>query len=194
VASRRAAVAAGDAESVAWFVGCVLRASRYPDGFPAGHQAVYRPQTRDLMVDFELPPPRVLPAAQGYRYDEELDAIEPVPRPDGELRERYRRLVACVALRTLHEVFAAVSPEVVTTIMFRGRVATIDRATGRPARPHLLTVTACRSVFAGLVLAEVDPVACLAGLGALVSPSPYDLVPVEPGPVCGAVAPVTPAG
>lgn len=108
------------------------------------------------------------------------DAIDPLPRPQNETRQRYKRLIACVALRTLHEIFTATSPEVVEAVVFNGRLSTTDRATGKPARPHLLSVSAERAVFEDLVLAAVEPAACLTRLNALVSPNPYDMEAVEP--------------
>lgn len=44
---------------------------------------------------------------RGYRYVKARDAIDPLPRPQNETRQRYKRLIACVALRTLHEIFTA---------------------------------------------------------------------------------------
>jgi restriction system protein len=58
---------------------------------------------------------------------------------------------------------------VVATVTFRGRVTTIDPATGQPSRAHLVGVSARRGVFEELVLAAVDPVACVARLNALVA-------------------------
>ena len=180
ISGRRSAFAAGDAESVEWFVGRVLDASRYPDGFPREYQVAYRPQNRDVVVEFELPPQRVVPSVRAYRYIKTRDAIEPIPRPQNEIKQRYKTLISCVALRTLHEIFGATPPDVVEAVVFNGRLSTIDRATGKPARPHLVTVSAERPAFADLVLAAVEPAACLVQLNALVSPNPYDMEAVEP--------------
>ena len=98
---------------------------------------------------------------RGYRYIKARDAIDPLPRPATEVRQRYARLIACMALRTLHEVFASTPGDVVEAVVFNGRVSTIDRATGKPDRPHLLSVEAERSVFEDIVLAAVEPAACL---------------------------------
>jgi restriction system protein len=65
-------------------------------------------------------------------------------------------------------------------VVFNGRVSTIDKATGKPARPHLLSVSTDRATFADLVLASVEPAACLTRLNALVSPNPFDMEAVEP--------------
>jgi restriction system protein len=165
VARRRSAFAAGDAEAVEWFARCVLKASQYPDGFPREYQVAYDPQASTIAVEFELPPQSVVPPVRTYRYVKARDDIEPVPRPDHEIRQRHERLIAAIALRTLHEIFSATAPDVVRAVSFTGYVSTTDRATGKPVRPRLLTVSAERSVFEDLVLAEVDPAACLAGLG-----------------------------
>ena len=93
-----------------------------------------------------------------------------MPRAESEISQCYEGLVSCVALRTLYEIFSATPPDVVQAVAFTGRVSTVDRATGKPLRPELLSVSAERSSFDGLVLAEVDPVACLARLNSPVSP------------------------
>lgn len=180
VAAKQAAFAAGDPDAVEWFVDHVLNSSRYPGNFPRQHQVAYRPENRDVVVEFELPPQKVVPVVRGYRYIKTRDAIDPLPRPAIEVRQRYARLIACIALRTLHEIFAATSKDVVEAVVFNGRVSTIDRATGKPDRPHLLSVEAERSVFEDLVLASVEPALCLKRLNALVSPNPFDLEAVEP--------------
>jgi restriction system protein len=178
--ARRAAFETGDTQAVEWFGGQVLDASRYPDGFPRRHQVAYRPENQDLVVEFELPPQQVVPTVRGYRYVKARDAIDPLPRPENEVKQRYARLIACVALRTLHEIFAATPGEVVEAVVFNGRVSTTDRATGKPVRPHLLSVSAEREAFMDLVLAAVEPAACLKRLNALVSPNPFDMEAVEP--------------
>jgi restriction system protein len=179
-ARRQSAFAEGDAESVEWFVGRVLDASRYPEGFPREYQVAYRPQNRDVVVEFELPQQDVVPPVRGYRYIKTRDAIEPVPRPQNEVKQRYKKLISCVALRTLHEIFSATTADVVEAVVFNGRLSTIDRATGKPVRPHLVTVSAERSAFDELVLAAVEPAACLVRLNAFVSPNPFDMEAVEP--------------
>jgi restriction system protein len=167
VAGRQSAFAAGEAGAVEWFAGSLLKASRYPDGFPREHQVSYQAEDRNVAVEAELPPVSVVPSVRAYRYVQARDVIEPVPRQESEIRQRYDRLVSCVALRTLHEIFTATPPEVVAAVTFRGRVTTVDLATGKPSRAHLVSMSAGRPVFDDLVLAAVDPEACVARLNAL---------------------------
>jgi restriction system protein len=180
VHARQAAFAAGDPEAVEWFVACVLDRSRYPSRFPHEYQVAYRPENRDVVVEFEFPAKDLIPKVRSYQYVKVRDEVKPVPRPDKEIKERYKLLIARVALRTLHEIFTATPAEVVEAVVFNGRVSTTDRATGKPARPHLLSVSAERSMFQDLVLKAVDPAACLTRLNALVSPNPFDMEAVEP--------------
>ena len=171
VARRQAAFAAGEAESVVWFVRCVLKASRYPDDFPREYQVAYDPEHRNVAVEFELPARRVVPPARAYRYLQARDIIEPVPRPEREIGQRYERLISGLALRTLHEIFTATAPDVVRAVSFTGYVSSTDPATGKPVRGPLLSVSAERPVFEDLVLAAVEPATCLAGLG---TPTPAE--------------------
>jgi len=171
VTSRQAAFATGDPEAIAWFVGCVLRVSPYPDGFPREYQVAYDPGNRDVTVDLELPPRGVVPAMRAYRYVKTRDAVEPVPRQESELTQAHERLVACVALRVLHEIFGATPAELVQAVALTGWVASVDPATGSPIHPRLLTVRAERPVFTVLVLDAVDPLACLDHLTTRSSPA-----------------------
>ena len=161
VTSRQSAFAAGDPQAVQWFVGCVLRVSPYPDGFPREYQVTYDPGNRDVTVDLELPPRSVVPAVRAYRYVKARDAVEPVPRQESEITQAHERLVACVALRALHEIFCAIPPELAQAVSLTGWVGSVDRATGAPLRPRLLALRAERPVFDALILDAVDPVACL---------------------------------
>jgi len=171
VTSRQSAFAAGDPEAVEWFVGCVLRVSPYPDGFPREYQVAYDRGTQDVTVDLELPARSVVPAVRGYRYVKARDAVEPVPRQESDITQAHERLVACVALRALHEIFGALPAELVQAVTLTGWVSSVDRATGTPVRPRLLALRAERPVFGALVLDAVDPVACLDRLTTLVSPA-----------------------
>jgi restriction system protein len=172
---------ARDSESVARFCTLILDSSAYPDGFPHQTRVIYRPEPREVVVEWELPPQAIVPVERGYEYVATRDAIDPVARPEREIKERYANLIARVALRTMHEILISTPASVVDAVTFYGYVSAIDPGTGQPARPLLLNVTAPRAKFDTFVLAALDPIACLKGeLTALVSPNPYDLEPVRP--------------
>ncbi|WP_214105214.1 restriction endonuclease [Acrocarpospora catenulata] len=170
----------GDSDAVAKFFTLVLDASSLPEAFPHRTRVVYRPEARELVVEYELPAQEVIPTTRDFRYVQASDEIKTLPRPPKEIKERYARLVAQVALRVLHEVFNAELSHLVETASFNGHVSAKDKATGQPIHPCLISAGVSRELFSTFVLADLDPVVCLKRINALVSPHPYELEAVRP--------------
>jgi restriction system protein len=171
---------AGEPEAIVEYFSLVLDASSYPDGFERKYRMAFVPESKQLVVEFELPQLAVIPLVKQYRYVKARDAVEESPRPATQVRSLYSSVVAQTTIRTLHELFEADRGGKLDTIVFNGYVDTIDPATGKPASPHLVTVRASRDVFSQLDLRNVEPLACLKGLNASVSKSPSELLPVRP--------------
>jgi restriction system protein len=171
---------AGEPEAVAQFCTLALDSSTYPEGFAHQTRVLYRPEPKEVVVEFELPPQSVVPVERDYKYVMTRDEITPIARPVKEIKDRYARLIAQVALRTIHEIFSCDQAGVVAVVTFNGHLSTTDQATGQPIRPCLISVSAERETFSTFVLAELDPVACLRRLNALVSNHPYDQEAVRP--------------
>ena len=166
-----------DPAAVAEFCTLVLDSSVYPEGFAHRTRALYRPDPREVAVEYELPPQSVIPVERDYKYVATRDEIDTLTRPEKEIKDRYARLIAQVAIRTIHEVLISVPPEVATVVTFYGHVSTTDMATGQPIRPCLISVSAERGVFATFVLADLDPVFCFANstLSSLIIPMTWNL-------------------
>jgi restriction system protein len=171
---------AGEPQAVVDYFGIVLSNSVYPDDFPQNYRLAYVPESRQLVVEYELPPLAVIPAIKGYRYVKARDEVASTARPAKEIKERYTSVVTQVTLRTLHELFEADRAGVVDTIAFNGMVDATDPRTGQSIRPCLITLRTTRDQYAMLNLAKVDPAACLQHLSASVSKRPEALAPVRP--------------
>jgi restriction system protein len=157
-----------------------LEQSDYPEGFPKVAKTAYVPESKQLVVEYDLPSIDLVPEVGSYKYVKRQDQIVSTARPTAQRRGLYASVVAQVTLRTLHELFAADTAQHVQSIVFNGHVDSIDKGTGKPVRPCLVTVRTTREAFGGLNLAQVEPNACLKALNASVSPSPAELVPVRP--------------
>lgn len=171
---------ANDPEAIVEVFSLVLDASSYPDGFTRHYRMAFVPESKQLVVEFELPPVTVVPTVKLYRYVKARDAVEESARPATQIKALYASVVAQTTIRTLHELFEADRDGKLETIVFNGYVDTIDPATGKPTKPHLVTVRTSRETFLQLDLRNVEPLACLKGLNAAVSKSPSELVPVRP--------------
>jgi restriction system protein len=176
----KAQVAAGAPDAVVQYFSLVLDASSYPERFPRHHRLAYVPESKQLVVELELPSLDVVPRVRQYKYVKARDAIDEAPRPAAQIKALYPQVVAQTSLRTVHELFEADRFGLIDTIVFNGYVDTIDRATGKPIKPHLVSLRTTRDAFLVLDLGHVEPLACLKGLNASVSKTPSELVPVRP--------------
>jgi restriction system protein len=174
------AYSAGERQAIIAYCTMVLERSEYPEGFPQEFRIAYSSDSKELVIDYELPTKGVVPTAQEFRYVKAKDRIEEKPRKTSEIKDLYQDVVAAAAIRTLHEVFEADQGNHLAVAVFNGFVSTRDAATGQPIRPCLVSVRSTRQAFTGLDLAHIDKKACLRNLGAQVSPQPTELQPVKP--------------
>jgi restriction system protein len=181
VALEQAFQAEGSA-ALAALVEKALAGSPYPAGFPRIGKVMFAPESRELLINYDLPGQDVVPAVADYKIVRGRDEIQPVPRKDAEIKKLYADVIARTTLRTLDEAFQVTPSALVDGIVLNAYVASVDRATGQPCHPLLISVSATREMFIGFNLdaPELDPVLCLRTLNAIVSPHPYDLEPVRP--------------
>lgn len=170
----------GDPESIVAYCSMVLEKSDYPEGFPQNFSLAFVPESKQLVVEYELPTPDIIPEVAEYRYIKSKDEVTIKQRKSSESKSLYADLVASLALRCLHELFEADQGEFLEVCCFNGYVDTIDPATGRGVQPHLVSVRATRETFMEIDLARVDRAVCLKNLGAHVSRSPSEAQPVRP--------------
>lgn len=159
----------------------VLARSEYPEeGFPQKYKIAYNQEAHELVVEYDLPEPGVVPTVAEYRYVKTRDEIESKPRKAAEIKQAYQDLVASIALRTLHELMEADQADAVQLVTFTGVVDTTDPATGHPVRVPVISVRAAKTEFMAIRLEKVDKAACLKNLGAKVSARPDELQAVKP--------------
>jgi restriction system protein len=172
-----------DRFAVSEYVQMVLDRSPYPTDFPTERHAGYVPESTLLAVEWYLPIVDIVPEYKAYRHIKTRKVIEPVNRPLAETGSLYQSITAQIALRTLREIFHSTPEDMISTVVFNGRVMTIDPLTGQTIQPHLITLRATREQFAPLILDQpkFQPVACVRRyFFADVSPHPEELIPVEP--------------
>ena len=173
-------LASGSPAAIVNYFTMVLEASDYPEGFPQHARVAYVPESKQLVVEYDLPPFDVVPQVNSYKYTKTKDVVTEIARPLTQRKTLYTSVVAQVTLRTLYELFKADRMGYLNNIVFNGYVSSIDKGTGRPMRTCVVTVRTSRETFLLLNLNQVDPQACLTVLNATVSKSPTELAPVRP--------------
>lgn len=142
----------------------------------------YAEQSRELVVECQLPTVDVVPKAQAYRYVKDQDGVVEDARPASEVKALYASVIEQLTLLSLAAILTAGIEPAFDTVVFNGVVAAKDPRSGEPIRPCLVTVRVTPEAFAELDLANADPGACLGRLSATVSQNPAELVPVQPLP------------
>lgn len=170
----------GEPVSVVRYFTTALESDELLEGVPAAFKLAFIPESRQLVVERDLPTLEIVPAIASHRYVKAHDRIDTTPRPTKHRHGLYASLIAQIALRTLHVILAADTAHTVDSIVFNGFADTVDPATGKEVRPCLITLRTSREALAAIDFARVDPVACLTRLNAHFSRSPAELLPVRP--------------
>lgn len=170
----------GDSSAIITYYSMVLERSEYPDGFPQEFRIAYSPESKQLVIDYELPTLDIIPKEAEYKYQKSKDSIEAKPRKAADIKDLYQDVVAAISLRTIHEVFEADQAKHVDIVVFNGFVHAIEPATGQGVHPCLISVRTTNDAFKNINLSRVEKKICLRNLGAQVSAQPQALQPVKP--------------
>jgi restriction system protein len=184
-------VADGEPAAVREFFSAALVASPWPSGFPHGGRVAWDPRAGQLIVDWELPGLDVVPAVARHRYVKAGDRDIEVSRPVGERGALYRQLLARCALRVLAVAYRADQRGMIQLATVNGYVHGSDPVTGKAREVFVVTLTASHPSFTGIDLTQVDPVACVEGLGGQLSTRPDKPVAIQPGRLARPPAPAS---
>lgn len=173
-------VAAGDAEAMEQVAVAFLTATPLPERVPSDTDVVYQSAAQRLLVVRRLPDITVIPAEREFRYVRARDEIAATARPTKEIRQRYAELIAQLVLLVIRDAFALQPTVLIDEVGVSAIVAGKNAATGQPEDQCLISVSVNREQFERLVLTDLEPVACLRYLNALISPHPWDYEPIRP--------------
>ncbi len=166
-------------EAVQEYVAIVLANSAYPECIPVEHDFTYDSQTRELTLGVSIPPPTAVPSTAAYKYVKAKDEITASPLTQAAMKQRYLNLVAQVSLRSLHEVFEADRAERIQTISLTITTEAMDPGLGQMTVVPLAAVATDRATFSAIELRNVEPLATMKHLKALVSKNPLALDPID---------------
>jgi restriction system protein len=170
----------GEPSAIMTYTTMVLERSEYPEGFPQHFRLAYSLESKELVIEYELPWTSILPQVGEYKYNKTKDTIDEKPRKSMEIKELYQDVVSAITLRTIHEVLEADQGKHIQVVTFNGFVMTIDPATGKDIYPYLISVRTTKDSFLELNLRRIDKQICLRNLGARISARPDERLPVKP--------------
>jgi restriction system protein len=180
VDKRMAAYAAAEPKAIADYCDLVLSQSEYPDFFPQDYDLDYNPETRTLIVDYQLPPPDKMPTVKEVKYIKTRDELKEVPLSERDKKRLYDAAIYQIALRSLHELFNADSVKGLDAVAFNGLVTSVDQSTGHEVTACIISLHVSREEFVEIDLSRVDAKACFKALKGVGSSKLHSLAPVKP--------------
>lgn len=159
-----AGYAAHEEKAVCSYLDTVLKESCYPAVLPRQWNIRYDAAQKQLEIDFRLPIPSDMPRLKEVKYIASRDELREQLSSDRECNALYDTVIYSMALRTLHELFAADYAHALEWIVFQGVVHDLHRAYGHPATGCALSLRVDKSSLLALHLSEVDPKTCFRSL------------------------------
>lgn len=158
----------------------VLSNSNYPQFFPQEFEVDFNPDTKILIVDYQLPNPELLPSTKEVKYIKSRDEFKSTKISQAELNRNYDSVIYQTILRTLHELFEADEINAINSIALNGWVNSIDKSTGNEVDNCILSVHTNKEEFELINLANVEPKECFKKLKGVGSSKMHSLTAVAP--------------
>lgn len=158
----------------------LLLKSEYPASFRKEIDADYEPATKTVIVEYLLPPRKVLPTVVNVTYIQSQHEFKEKFLSEAALNDLYDDFLIQVALRSVHELFASIEAEVLDAIAFNGWVRFVDKATGKTKTACILSMHVSRAELLSVNLARVDPKECFRALKGVGSAKLHGISPVAP--------------
>jgi len=177
---RTASYRAGDPAGIAAYVESALMSMPLPRCINPKATVVYSPDSRQVVIEYELPTVDVIPKVKSFRYVKSRETVVATVRPVSQVKALYASTIAQLTLLSLAVILKLDSERHIDVVVFNGVVESQDPHSGQPIRPCLIAVRVTRDTLAEIDLEAVDPSACLKHLSAAVSRNPTQFVPVRP--------------
>jgi restriction system protein len=158
----------------------VLNNSEYPESFPKDYELEYNPDTKILVVEYQLPSIECFPTLKEVKYVASRKELKEFYISESQVQKMFDEAMYKITLRTLHEIFESDVANAVEAISFNGWVKTINKATGREEINCILSIQVKKDQFVEIDLANVDPKVCFRNLKGVAGSKLSALTPVQP--------------
>ena len=158
----------------------ILDRSNYPEYFPKDYELEYNPETKILIIEYELPSIDVFPKIKEVKFNATSKAYKETYITNNQLNARYDDTIYKIALRTIHELFESDVIDAYEAVSFNGWVKAVNKATGVEENNCILSLHVTKKEFQKIELANIDPKACFKNLKGVASSKLSSLTPVKP--------------
>jgi restriction system protein len=167
-------------DSITEYCDMVLNNSKYPESFPDNFEIEYNPENKILIIEYELPSQKDIPAIKEVKYIASRKQLKEIFVPESQIDKTYDNTIYKIALRTLHGIFESDVVNAIDTVSFNGWVRSINKATGKEENNCILSIQANKTEFMNMDLSNVDPKTCFKTLKGVASSKLSTLTPIQP--------------
>jgi restriction system protein len=158
----------------------VINNSKYPESFPNNFEIEYNPENKILIIEYELPSQKDIPAIKEVKYIASKKQLKEILIPESQINKMYDDTIYKITLRTLHELFESDVINKIDAISFNGWVKSINKATGKEENNCILSIQVKKTEFMNIDLSKVDPKTCFKTLKGVASSKLSTLTPIQP--------------
>jgi len=167
-------------EAVISYFTLVLTNSKYRISWEKGNNIAYSNESKEMIIDFKLPNIDIIPLEKDYKYIKSTDYIEPKYRKKTEIDSCYKSLISGIALRTIYEIFKSDAADSISILTFNGVIDANNLQNGKCERRTIISILISRSEYETIEFSNIEPISCIQGLSAAISPSPHELIAIKP--------------
>ena len=169
-----------DLEQIEKYFTYVLKSSEYPKYFVKDFKLQYIPETKKMVVWYNLHNIEAIPRILQYKYVNARNEIDVVKLSDKKFDKLYNDIVYMCCLKTIKEIFESDELNNVDNVVYNGWLNYIDKKTGQETGGCIITLKVDKDKFANINLDNVDYKACIKGLKGMFITSVLEIEPVIP--------------
>jgi len=167
-------------DSITEYCDMVLSNSQYPDTFPKTFEIEYVPDTKILIIEYQLPSQDNLPKLKEVKYIASKKELKETYISESVLTKMYDDTIYKISLRTIHEIFESDVVNAINAVSFNGWVKSINKGTGKEENNCILSIQVQKDEFQNIDLRNIDPKICFKSLKGVASSKLSAMTPVQP--------------
>ncbi len=171
---------AGESDAIDKYISLLLSKIQYPFDFTLSAEVQFQRDSSHIIIDAILPTVDVLPSLKSVSYVKSRNEFKETFYPESYLKKKYEKVIYQIVLQILNYVFNSLDDEFLLSVTLNGKINTIDRASGNPITPYVLSVTTTRTEFESLNLSSIDPKAWFRRSKGVSAASIADVTPIAP--------------
>jgi len=153
----------------------------YPVGVPGPRiDACYLPESRMVIVDYELPAQTKLPTLEQVSFIKSRNATTEKHFSEAVARKRYDSMCYQIVLKLIESIFGEDLGRNIDSVTVNGWVEAVNASTGHLERTCIVSLQTQRESFQSIDLSNVDPKACFKSLKGVSAVSLSALAAVRP--------------